>query len=95
MGVRLAGDLNAEFPFGTYHMCHFNGAPVAEAPHAGEALITAPGPLLCDVLDLLEQERQAGATPRLGLGFHPFGGAESGGVGEALLGEGSQEAFAV
>ena len=61
MGARLAGDLNAEFPFGTYHMCHFHGAPVAEAPQAGEALITAPGPLLCDVLELLEQERQARA----------------------------------
>ena len=59
MYARAGGDLGAVFPFGTYQMHQLHGAPVAEAPRAGEALLTCPGPLMRDVLSLLDQERQA------------------------------------
>ncbi len=56
--ARAAGDFEQRFPFGTYQMRVLHGAPVQQAPEA--ALVTAPGPLLCDVQAELEAQRRAG-----------------------------------
>ncbi len=58
--VRLArkdGDFAREFPYGTYLMRVQHNAPVAPPPLPGETIVTAPGPLLCEIQAELERER--------------------------------------
>jgi len=54
--ARRAGDLERRFPFGTYAMRVYHGAPVEPEP-ALEARVTRPGPLLSDVEAALAQRR--------------------------------------
>ncbi len=53
--ARRDGDFEARFPFGTYAMRAYRGAPVEPAPPPG-ALVALPGPLLEQVRDELARE---------------------------------------
>jgi len=63
--ARRDGDLEREFPFGTYAQVVQHGAPVAAAPPPG-ALVALPGPLLSDVKAELERDRELRARLRDG-----------------------------
>jgi hypothetical protein len=52
--ARREGDLQRRFPFGTYAMRVRHNAPIAAEPRPG-ALVTQPGPLLCDIQAELDQ----------------------------------------
>ncbi len=53
--ARRDGDFDAVFPFGSYSMRQYHGAPVEPAPPPG-ALVALPGPLLQQVRDELARE---------------------------------------
>jgi hypothetical protein len=53
--ARRGGDFDAVFPFGSYAMRQYHGAPVEPAPPPG-ALVALPGPLLEEVRDALARE---------------------------------------
>lgn len=48
--ARRKGDTMTSFPFGTYAMCAYHGAPVDPAPPP-EARVARPGPVLVDLRD--------------------------------------------
>jgi hypothetical protein len=56
--LRRAGNYAHEFPFGTYQMRVLHNAAVTAEPSPG-AIVTQPGPLLCDVKAQLQAERAA------------------------------------
>jgi len=60
--ARLGGDLEREFPYGTYQWSVQHGAPVA--PPIDGAILAQPGPLLCDVKLELERDRALRAELR-------------------------------
>ena len=57
--ARKGGDLEHEFPFGTYQMRVQHDVPVAD-PDLGTAIVTRPGPTLRDVQLMFEQRVDRG-----------------------------------
>ena len=57
LDARRAGDSEAVFPYGTYQMRVEHSVPIADPPEPGTALITSPGPLLCDIKAELEADK--------------------------------------
>jgi len=53
--ARLAGETHPSFPYGTYSARVHQGAPTDPEPEV-DAIVTAPGPLLCDVDTLRERD---------------------------------------
>ena len=61
--ARKGGDLEREFPFGTYQMRVQHGVPIAD-PDLGTAIVTRPGPTLRDVQLSLEHRPDHGLPPQ-------------------------------
>jgi len=60
---RLDGNLDREFPFGTYKMRVEHRVPVAAPPEPDSAIVTCPGPTLRQVQAELEEQRAMGIRP--------------------------------
>jgi putative transposase len=61
---RRAGDQGTVFPYGTYEMREQHGVVVASVPKPG-ALVTQPGPLLCDIEAELAAELRPATRTKL------------------------------
>jgi len=61
--ARLDGDLDREFPYGTYKMRVEHRVPIAAPPEPDCAILTCPGPTLRQVQAELEAQRARGERP--------------------------------